>query len=251
MFAILLTCSLQIYAKTENEQENEKENEENGKENGKETSTPNGKVVQAATAAIQAALNSFVDTTEDGCIMCQYYLQRISNNVRAAGVLPTHVRARVDRNNDAQKYGTGVVTSEFDPTYTGLRSLIELSSTHKQKQKQIPYPPRPWMSGANAPMGIPIDSSQEPGYRNFFSQVERVLFTQIFHIMDLTMDDACEEATPNEFYKHCQAVLDKQDLVVQLVSREFKPEDICFRIKQCTPASYSEIGIHSVKRNRK
>ena len=76
-------------------------------------------------------------------------------------------------------------------------------------------------------------------------QVEREKYNQIYRVVDLTLDDVCEQAMPNAYYGFCKAIYQTQAAVVDGLRYQYRAPDICFRVGMCGTGSYITWGVHS------
>jgi len=176
------------------------------------------KVVGAAKSAA-----GMVDHSQDSCVLCQYYLERCEINLRAVGLTA----------------GT---------FYPGM-AHIELSAELKPHQKSSPRVSsfvelkNKVKATATYPVGIAIDANRLNS--RYQREVERAKYNNIYRIIDLTLDDVCEQATPNSFYGYCKQVYATESDIVDGFRYQYRPTDICFRVGMCPMESYIARGIHS------
>jgi len=265
-----------------------------------------------------------------GCILCQYIVERVVNNVHWAGVLPMYRGGRPDRDGfDSETLDTRYANYDDRNAYDALHQLQErqmkntlVENAYKQPWSTPPIPAKGYPSqfqygqlaftrphndisfnmgakerqlghvvgaltfletavklrasgkmaarstekvanaqaplaaftggsqfafaGAGKPMYTPftpVDPAQ-PGYRSWFSALERQKYSEIYHVADLTLDHVCEAAMPNEFYQHCKKIFDAEGAIVNLISRQFGVQNICRRLQLCGTQSYIAQQIH-------
>jgi len=140
-----------------------------------------------------------IDTSHDGCVMCQYIVERVEKSVQAAGL-----------------WG----------------ALIEEAAT----VRQIPD-----VGAAQQISASRISTRQQ-------RDIERQRYNSIYRIMDVTLDDVCEQAMPNAFYGYCKAVYQTQATIVDGLRYQYRPADICYRVGICAANSYITNGIHGKSR---
>jgi len=76
-------------------------------------------------------------------------------------------------------------------------------------------------------------------------QLERQKYNEIYRVVDISLDDVCEQGMPNSFYGFCKQIYKVQSDVVDGLRYQYRPSDICFRIGMCPKGSYITKGIHS------
>jgi len=162
------------------------------------------KGVKAVANKIKSKLGMFptIDTTQDGCIMCQYIVERVEKSVKAAGL-----------------WGEQPL-------------MIEESATIRQI---------PDVGAAQQISASRISTRQQ-------RDIERQRYNQIYRVMDVTLDDVCEQAMPNAYYGYCKAVYQTQATIVDGLRYQYRPADICYRVGICAANSYITNGIHGKSR---
>jgi Ca2+-binding EF-hand superfamily protein len=150
-----------------------------------------------------------IDKSQDGCVMCQYIVERCETNVKQSGVIPGMAQV-------------------VDP------ATIFLETEAKVAQKQVNYD----FMAANI-----IGSTRQS--TRVQRQMERQKYNEIYRVVDITLDDVCEQGMPNRFYAYCKQVYKVQSDVVDGLRYQYRPTDICFRIGMCGKDSYITQGIHS------
>lgn len=139
-----------------------------------------------------------IDTTNDGCVLCQYIVERCEFNVKKSGIL------------FAPSAGPAFIEEEQFP-FTSSSSVIASTRENTRQQRLA----------------------------------EREKYNQIYRVVDVTLDDVCEEGMPNSFYGYCKAVYQMQPEVVDGLRYQYRPMDVCFRIGMCGKDSYITKGVHS------
>jgi len=218
-----------------------------------------------------------IDRSQDECILCQYVVERVINNVHWAGVLPMYRGGRPDRD--------GYDSTDLDDRYSPLddSDSKERLEDYKLSQAQAQSSDAPpaafiqeeqkitaqtqntqaplgqyaagtgfaWRGAGVAPLYSPFTpiQAQQPGYRSWFSALERQKYSEIFHVADLTLDHVCEASMPNEFYKYCKLIFHGEGAIVNLVARQFGTSNICRRIEMCDSNSYIANMIHTPTNN--
>ena len=76
-------------------------------------------------------------------------------------------------------------------------------------------------------------------------QMERQKYNEIYRVVDITLDDVCEQSMPSAFYGFCKQIYQTQSDVVEGLRYQYRPADICFRVGMCGKDSYITKGIHS------
>jgi len=175
------------------------------------------KVTNAASNAVRRVLGN-VDTGADGCVMCQFIVERCESNVKQSGVIPSMSPvAAFDSYLE--------VDSSAVPDAT---SLLEVGS------KQLYFD--------KTAAGIIGSTRQSTRVQR---QLERQKYNEIYRVVDITLDDVCEQGMPNSFYGYCKQVYKVQSDVVDGLRYQYRPADICFRIGMCGKGSYITRGVHS------
>jgi hypothetical protein len=170
-----------------------------------ETSATPKKAAAGAAGAAGAGGN-------DGCVMCQYILERCETNVKQSGVIPG-------------------MTAQ--PAADGVYLEVE-SKTGAEAEAADPFD----VAGA----GIIASTRQATRYARL---LERQKFNEIYRVVDITLDDVCEQGMPSPFYGYCKNIYSAQSDVVDGLRYQYRPSDICFRIGMCAKGSYITQGIHS------
>jgi len=152
--------------------------------------------------------NGQADTSQDACVMCQYLVERMETNVRQAGIVPT-------------------MPTGDQPAYSFLETEVKVES-------KDPYDA----------VGAAIIGSTRQSTR-LQRQMERQKYNEIYRVVDITLDDVCEQAMPNSFYGYCKQIYKLQSDVVDGLRYQYRPSDICFRVGMCGKDSYITKGIHS------
>jgi hypothetical protein len=189
-----------------------------GKAIGKGVKSLFGAGKNAVKDAAQKKLQ-LIDKSQDGCVMCQYIVERCETNVKQSGVIP----------GMAQVVDPATIfletESKPDPEPTVLLEV---------EQKQVNYD----FMAANI-----IGSTRQS--TRVQRQMERQKYNEIYRVVDITLDDVCEQGMPNRFYGYCKQIYKVQSDVVDGLRYQYRPTDICFRIGMCDKKSYITQGIHS------
>jgi len=155
-----------------------------------------------------------VDVSQDSCVMCQYLVERMETNVKQAGIIPNMPVG------DQPGYET---------------SFLELEAQTEQKD---PYDA----------VGAAVIGSTRQSTR-LQRQMERQKYNEIYRVVDITLDDVCEQGMPNAFYGYCKQIYQVQSDIVDGLRYQYRPTDICFRVGMCGKQSYITKGIHSRYKN--
>lgn len=169
-----------------------------------------GKVVGNVVGGIKRfgrKITGKVDKQQDVCVMCQYIVERCETNVKASGVIPTLTSA-------------------------GAAPQIFLETEAKTEQSPMDF-------AASSVIGA---TRQATRYQR---QMERTKYNEIYRVVDVTLDDVCEQGMPNTFYKYCKMVYQTQPDIVDGLRYQYRPADICFRVGMCDKDSYITKGVHS------
>jgi len=178
-----------------------------------------GDVVNNAKKHLKQAFNKAtnnVDTSQDGCVMCQYVVERIDTNVKASGIIPG-----LGAPGPAPADAFAFLEVEKDT------SLVETAE-----------------KGAWHTIGASIIGSSRQTTR-YQRQLERQKYNEIYRVADITLDDVCEQGMPNKYYGFCKSIYKIQSDVVNGLRYQYRPQDICFRVGMCNKESYIAKGIHS------
>ena len=162
-----------------------------------------------------------VDNSDDACVMCQYIVERCETNVRQSGALAQMASAAAP---------SGV--------------YLELESKIDGKEVEEPSFLETAAENPFDVAGAQIIGSTRQSTR-FQRLLERQKFNEVYRVVDITLDDVCEQGMPNSFYGYCKMVYQVQSDVVDGLRYQYRPADICFRIGMCGKNSYITAGIHS------
>jgi len=172
-----------------------------------------------------------VDTAQDGCVMCQYIVERAEANVKQSGVIPSMSGvAAFDAFLEVESDADTVDAIELEED--GAMSLLEVENGLASKQLYFDQ----------TAAGIIGSTRQSTRVQR---QMERQKYNEIYRVVDITLDDVCEQGMPNSFYGYCKQVYKVQSDVVDGLRYQYRPSDICFRIGMCGKSSYITKGIHS------
>jgi len=173
--------------------------------------------LQAVKNFISSKLNpNSAMTLNDGCVICQYILERVETNIKNADVF-AHPQ------NQMPPFTSFLEVESKDQT----TSLLEVDNSATDKQED------PHAAG---------HARQSTRYQR---QLERQKFNEIYRIADITLDDVCEQGMPNTFYGFCKTIYQSQSDIVDGLRYQYRPADICFKIGMCSQSSYITVGIHS------
>lgn len=162
-----------------------------------------------------------VNEGEDACVLCQYIVERCETNVKQSGVIPSLTGAAA---------GPSVFLEEESITEQApAMSLLEVQSEQKN----------PFDLAASSIIGATRMSTR------YQRQLERQKYNEIYRVVDITLDDVCEQGMPPAMYSHCKATYALQSDIVDGLRYQYRPADICFRIAMCKKDSYITKGIHS------
>jgi len=167
-----------------------------------------GDIANNAISHVKSAFRKMtgqIDTSNDGCVMCQYIIERCETNIKQSGVIPAITGAQ-----------------------SGPSVFLEI------EQEQNPFD----VVASNVIGNTRLSTRYQ-------RQLERQKYNEIYRVVDITLDDVCEQGMPNSFYAHCKAVYQSQSDVVDGLRYQYRPSDICFRIGMCAKSSYITKGVHS------
>jgi len=189
-----------------------------------------------------------VDVSEDGCVMCQYIVERCESNVKQSGVIPSMSQAtafdsylEVDSSaaesageesadSDDDEEGNEIAAQEL--TENDALSLLEVEQGVASGQFYFDQ----------TAAGIIGSTRQSTRVQR---QLERQKYNEIYRVADITLDDVCEQGMPNAFYGYCKQIYKVQSDVVDGLRYQYRPADICFRVGMCGKGSYITKGVHS------
>jgi len=178
-----------------------------------------GDVKDNLKAKLHKAFNKIsnsIDTEKDGCVMCQYIVERIETNVKASGIIP----------------GLGAPGPAAADAFAFLEVDKDTALVETAEKG-------PWQA-----IGATIIGSSRQTTR-YQRQLERQKYNEIYRVADITLDDVCEQGMPNKYYGFCKSVYKVQSDVVNGLRYQYRPQDICFRVGMCSKESYISKGIHS------
>jgi hypothetical protein len=178
-------------------------------------------------------LRSQVKGGDDGCVMCQFILERCESNVKQSGVLASMASAEgfgayLELDTQITKH-EGPHTQDLSTPVSDASAISFLETGSQQIFND--------MTAATI-----IGSARQS--TRVQRQLERQKYNEIYRIADLSLDDVCEQGMPNSFYSHCKAIYKKQSDVVDGLRYQYRPADICVRIGMCK-GKYITKGIHS------
>jgi hypothetical protein len=156
---------------------------------------------------------------------------------------------------------SGSATAGIIPAITGATQgpsvFLETGMTVRARTAQTPFD-----TAAASIIGATRQSTR------YQRQLERQKYNEIYRVMDITLDDVCEQGMPNRFYGYvsaaqrrparkalsilgvsaypqCLAIYQMQSDIVDGLRYQYRPTDICFRVNMCGKKSYITLGIHS------
>lgn len=183
-----------------------------------------------------------VGHTEDACVICQYLVERIETNVKTAGILGNF-------GGEGRINGFQQSFLEIEQTVTPQQQDNNNNNNNNHDNNdndnvafvevQTEVSSNPVSIGS---VGSISSSRQTSRYQR---QMERQKFNEIYRIADITFDDVCEQGMPNTFYETCKKMYSVQSDIVDGLRYQYRPADICFRIKVCEEESYITKGLHS------
>ena len=153
--------------------------------------------------------------TQDGCVVCQYLVERMETNIRHSGIFAR--MNSIDPNWQNEIMG--------NPS-SQAASFLEV--------EQLPF--------EVAQTGS-ISSTRQQAHLQ--RSLEREKYNEIYRVADITLDDACEQGMPNSFYRYCKALYQVQGDIVDGLRYQYRATDICFKTGMCAHDSYITKGIHS------
>jgi len=183
-----------------------------------------------------------VDTSEDSCVMCQYIVERSESNVKQSGVIPSmsqatafdsylEVGSTASEDDEQEEEGSETIAAQ-ELTEDDAMSLLELENGVASGQFYFDQ----------TAAGIIGSTRQSTRVQR---QLERQKYNEIYRVVDITLDDVCEQGMPNAFYGYCKQVYKVQSDIVDGLRYQYRPADICFRVGMCGKGSYITKGVHS------
>jgi len=192
---------------------------------------------------LQRSVSSEEDEVEGGdddCVMCQYIIERCEANIKQSGVLPGFSSvAAFDSYLELEQQVTPHDAQDSDSLSSstdddGDVSLLEVQSTAAAKHKQLYFD--------QTAAGIIGSTRQATRVQR---QLERQKYNEVYRVVDLTLDDVCEQGMPIKFYGICKKIYKLQSDVVDGLRYQYRAADVCFRIALCPKGSYITTGVHS------
>jgi hypothetical protein len=176
---------------------------------------------------------------DEGCVMCQYIIQRCEANVKISGVvafLETESAILSPSSSSQPQLQLQEVPAVplSDPDASPVLIETQASSSLENKAK--------WgfdETAAAATIAAAHMSTRQ------MRQSERARFNELYRVVDLTLDDVCEQGMPPTFYGYCKQIYKMQVQVVNGLRYQYRPTDICLRIGACTKKNYIAKGKHS------
>jgi hypothetical protein len=211
-----------------------------------------------------------VDVSQDGCVMCQYIVERCESNVKQSGVIPSMSQATA-----FDSYLEVASTAESNPAsttmqpgnehftpFTGSPVLETAMASDDAADAAEDEMAASELSEDDAMSLIELENGVASGQFYFDQtaagiigstrqstrvqrQLERQKYNEIYRVVDITLDDVCEQGMPNSFYGFCKQVYKVQSDVVDGLRYQYRPADICFRVGMCGKGSYITKGVHS------
>lgn len=181
----------------------------------------------------QLLINS-QNANNDGCILCQYIVERLDRRIKEMGIVPASV-ARPNRDSKPRSTNPSLIESQSQSHQFvfGMSEPAPVTPSHPTYagayQSTTPSYPHPH--------NMPLDVS-DPGYHQYFDKLEWQLYQNINHAIDIAMDEVCESSMPNDYYQYCKIIFKRQDSVVNMLGRSFFPRDVCINLNVCNKSSY-------------
>jgi len=207
-----------------------------------------------AAGQLMRKVTGGVDASEDACVMCQYILERCENNVKQSGVIPSMSGSGVflELEQIALNSASGTDPAQADrfTPFTGTPTM----ETPMMVQDADEEPAVPLQDDSTSfvetdqayfdqtAAGIIGSTRQSTRVQR---QLERQKYNEIYRVVDITLDDVCEQGMPNSFYGYCKQIYKVQSDVVDGLRYQYRPADVCFRVGMCGKSSYITKGIHS------
>jgi hypothetical protein len=182
------------------------------------------------------SLTGAIDKSNDGCVMCQYIVERCEGNVKLSGVLPAYSFIETQGSalpDNSQEEVPAIALSDSEansPSLVEAESKTQTETEGKQFYNDV---------GAAAIIGSARQATRVQ------RQLERQKYNEIYRVVDITLDDVCEQGMPNSFYGYCKQIYKTQTDIVDGLRYQYRPADICFRVGMCGPGSYITMGKHS------
>lgn len=202
-----------------------------------------------------------VDQANDACVMCQYIVERLETNVRQSGVIPSMPTGDIPNyvansaDNPFAPYvpmtpgpapGAGTAPSSESSAPRETNPAPEAEKTGEQETAEkvefVETEARvsdPYDAAASGIIAASRESTRAQ------RQMERQKYNEIYRVVDITLDDVCEQSCPSAFYGFCKQIYATQSDVVEGLRYQYRPADICFRVGMCGKGSYITKGIHS------
>jgi len=223
-----------------------------------------GGVKKVAGQAIRKVTGG-VDASEDACVMCQYIVERCENNIKQSGVIPSMSGAGVflelEQLTLNSVSGTDPAQSDSFTPFTGAPALeTPTVSVEDQGEMQMESPRDVSAIALQDDSTAFVETEQKQAYFDQTAagiigstrqstrvqrQLERQKYNEIYRVVDISLDDVCEQGMPNSFYGYCKQIYKVQSDVVDGLRYQYRPADICFRVGMCGKSSYITKGIHS------
>jgi len=208
-----------------------------------------------------------VNTKEDGCVMCQYIVERSESNVKQSGVIPSMSQAtafdsylEVESNANPAQTTMQPGNEHFTP-FSGA-PVLETPQDASEAETDANEVEATELTEDDAMSLLEVQNGVASGQFYFDQtaagiigstrqstrvqrQLERQKYNEIYRVVDITLDDVCEQGMPNSFYGYCKQIYKVQSDVVDGLRYQYRPADICFRVGMCGQGSYITKGVHS------
>jgi len=205
-------------------------------------------VANKVASFVQLGAHRFLDSLtgsvkkEEGCVMCQYIVQRCEANVKLTGIndyafleLDSSAGGSPQPKEELQEEVPAVPLS--DDAGSPIMLETQAATTTKAASKTE-------TQGFDDQNGAAVIASAHTSTR-MMRQAERVRFNEIYRVVDLTLDDVCEQGMPNTYYGYCKQVYKTQTSLVDGLRYQYRSADICFRLGMCTKKNYLAKDMHS------
>jgi len=230
---------------------------------------------RAAGAALRGGLNALMGKKkkggkkggkkQDSCVMCQYIVERLESNVKQSGVIPAMSQAQGASfleiaSSEPGMEGMPPMETPIDPAMNsnsietpeiqigspadaaGPTEMPAIALVDDNEQSPIVMLETEQLYLDQTAAGIIGSTRQSTRVQR---QLERQKYNEIYRVVDITLDDVCEQGMPNAFYGFCKMVYKVQSDIVDGLRYQYRPTDICFRVGMCAKGSYITKGIHS------
>jgi len=166
--------------------------------------------------------------------MCQFIVERAEANVKQSGVIPSMSGVAAFDAFLETDSSTPAMITPTDPNAVTPIEEDDATSLLEVEARQLYFD--------QTAAGIIGSTRQSTRVQR---QLERQKYNEIYRVVDITLDDVCEQGMPNSFYGYCKQIYKVQSDVVDGLRYQYRPSDICFRVGMCGKSSYITRGIHS------